>query len=316
VHRGLKLQDSYHGQLRVTPGGELLLCHRYKHVLLRLSAQDGSRLGTLGEVEPEGADVPSLDTRDARDLAVDRDGTILLYVHRRLLRFGADGRWLPTWPPKTGLAGWFSRDSDRPLYRSAPDPNEPAHTDSPCRELTEVSTKDVDAVGNRPKVLGWSSRLTMDFDGNLYVVGGGSGVDADGNRINWVLKYDRDGRQRYRVRLAAHLFDTHHAVLGADAEGYLFLTCWATARQRMLLRISPDGEESRPLWTDRDPSDRLSDENAMAVLPDGTLWIAGDRQRLRILDRDGNSRFTSDAAREFDEKFDRTFEEPPRTDEW
>ncbi len=316
VYRGLKLQDPYHGRLRVTPGGEVLVLHRYKHVLLRLSAQDGTRLGTLGEIEPAEAEAPSLDTRGARDFAVDQDGSILLYVYERLLRFDADGRWLPTWPPKSGIGGWLTRDRQRPLYSSPPDPNEAPHTDLTHRKATETPNKDMASLRNRPTVLGSTARLTIGFDGNLYVVGGDSIVAPDDDRIQWALKYDRSGRQCYRIRLAAHNFDRSFAVLGADAEGYLFLTCWASPRQRMLLRISPDGKESRPLWTDRGSSDRLDEEKALAVQPDGTLWLAGPQQRLRILDRDGNPQFTSDAARAFDQELARTFQATPRTDDW
>lgn len=295
VHRGLPLADAYHGRLQVTPSGEVLVCHPYKHVLLRLSAEDGRRLGTMGEVEPAGASAPSLDARAARDFAVDRDGTILLYVHQRLLRFDEQGRSLPTWPGRSGLAGLFDR-SPRPQYRSPPDPEEPPFADDPCRELAVETSRETASLRNRPSELGRGARITVGHDGCLYVIGGGGVTVSQEDRTYWACKYERSGRQLYRVKLPAREFGSSHASLGADEDGYLFVTCWTGRSERSLLRVSPDGKQTRSIWTDQDPGESRSDLRALAVHPRGELWIAGRDQRLRIIDRDGKPLYSSDAA--------------------
>ncbi len=205
----------------VTPAGSqaLVWCPR-SHAVQPLDMETGRLGAPIGGPEPEGADSPHLDLCSARAVLASSDGSLLVLVGERLLRWDASGRSMrpwARWPFPWGLLtlGLASRWDDRPLYGSGSDDGfQEAEIDAEhCRgrSLLEVSAPISGLIRERPTTCGVKS-IGMGHDGYLYVVG------TSGSP--WIARLDNDGECVYSVLLP---FDSYRSAPCGDQRGNAYL---------------------------------------------------------------------------------------------
>lgn len=118
LHWRTQLKGRFEGSMRVAVvGDEVWYFEMHEHEVHRFDRGDGRSLGVLGGKEPLDAKVPHLDVRGATDLVACADGTVLVLVANRLVRFQRDGTHTLTWPPLGCLWGWLFGERVKPLYR-------------------------------------------------------------------------------------------------------------------------------------------------------------------------------------------------------
>ncbi|MGO8998161.1 MAG: hypothetical protein ACLQVI_32985 [Polyangiaceae bacterium] len=261
-------------RLAVTADGHLLKWGASLHGLLKLSCADGSTVATLGGPEPEGATAHHLDMQHCDELVPDIDGTLLGFIHHRILRWAPDGTPVETWAPTKGFFGGLRREKLGPLYRSG-------------EEICAENAPRIGALKDRPTAMHTSDRTfaLMDRAGSLYITESGT-----------VQKLGHDGARAWSATLPSDAKSRP----GIDARGYLYALVKVGDRAHGVCRVSPDGNEVKLLIDGGRAGTPICEERCLAVLPDGTLWVLGNGGSARAFAPDGSARFASDEARRCD----------------
>lgn len=273
IRDGLDYDDS-DARLALDPRGRLFVWERGKHSATVLATADGSVLGKLGGKEPDGATEHHFDLDDCKQLCVDVDGTILALIGERLVRYTAEGKAAPTWPPRTGV--FAKKEKPAPLYRAGHD-------------LIDVEGPNVDEVGHHPTAIDDYTKLCVGWDGRFYM-----------EYSEWVACFDREGNRVYRVKLPVD--DDRGNRIGADAAGQLYVLTRQSGHPdvRQLVRVAPDGSRVDVIATDHRAGGVLGDEEKLAVAAGGQIVLLAYGKAVRMLGPDGRPLYVSDKSREED----------------
>ena len=144
---------------------------------------------------------------------------------------------------------------------------------------------------------GSSLCFTLGWDGLLCA------SYADRNQ-GGVMKLARSGKMTLRVPLHRRPdYESCRERPGVDGAGFIYVRVNTQRRQQEIWRISLDGKVIEPIVRDVRSGGQLdSDDRCMVVAPNGTFWILGSSQRIRIFASDGRILFASAQAREADER--------------
>ncbi len=260
--------DQREARLALAPSGEIVLWEPGVSGVELLAPADGSMAREIGGPEPEDSIVHQLDLTHATSLTIAADGTVLAIINNRLLRFRPDGGGLPTWGRKP--------EAQLPIYAID-------------REVRAVDAVLLDEAGDCPLALDGYARLSVGWDGYLYI-----------ERSEVLARYDHEGRQLYVVQLP---LDTVHGRVGADARGHAYVL-GSEGGKRRLLRVGPTGVPE-VLAIDRHDGGVLGEEDTLAVTRDGTSCLLSFDKRIRVVTPDGRVALLSDASRRSDREADR-----------
>lgn len=269
-------------------------------------ANDGQPWGQLGGMEPPGAQMHSLDFFKMSCFACDADGTFLGLFEERLVRFDPQGNGVPTWPEqKGGFSFLKKKPKPAPLWQPCAarptDTRDKNHWDAPRQRLAVGARRasgfdwmgfKLEKVGNQPIAFGWNChpRISVGYDGGLYVLG-----KADTGRDQVLARFDRQGRKIYGVTLPVD--DVEWNTRGFAAQDG---TAFVLAKQgdyRMLLRVSPDGKTIAPIAQDKAMNGPIIDgDEHLALAPDGTAFVLGRKNSLKVFAPDGRVLGMSPAA--------------------
>ncbi len=286
VRTGLKYDDD--ARLAWSPDGTLLLWSEKKHSLLKLSRGDGSTVVKLGGGEPAGATVHHLDLKDASQVCADVDGSLLVIIFDRVLRFSPDGQATTTWPPGTGI--FARKEKLRPLYSSGGASGD--DDSSPSRDRIKGEYDSENVLDGRPlSVPDHRTRFRLGWDGQLY-------MGFEDSEYGGFVRLDRDGKVLMKHRLPAN-HDIVRDQFGVDQSGQLFTRLYHKGR-RQLVRISPDGKTCQPIVDDRERGGLLADDRVMLVAPNGMIWLLDSYEVARAFGPDGSPLWLSPKALEDD----------------
>jgi hypothetical protein len=288
VRKDLKYDSE--ARLAWSPDGTLLLWSEKKHSLLKLSRADGTTVAKLGGGEPAGATVHHLDLKDAEHVCADVDGSLLVIIFDRVLRFTPDGQATTTWPPGTGI---FSRKEKlRPLYTSGAAGDD---DDSSSRDRVKGEYSSENVLDGRPlSVPDHRTRLRVGWDGHLY-------MGFEDGEYGGFARLDRDGKVVMKHRLGNRV-DIVRDQFGVDQSGQIFTRLYHDGRKQ-LVRISADGKSRQTLLDDREKGGLLADERVMLVAPNGMIWLLDSYQEARAFGPDGSPLWMSPKAIEEDAEF-------------
>lgn len=239
-----------------------------RHVVRRYARADGAALGVLGGPEPVGAKVHHLDLRGACEVVGYADGSALALVVNRVVRFDSNGTGVLTWPARTGLMSWFSKESLWPLYKGPLPADEDDDGMFVARPHAELSSDHLGA--DRPTAtMTVTTRAVAHPDGDTWFSTGAA-----------VHRYGRDGTLRWSTTLEG-CSDGLPTRPGLDAEGNLFVLTQDRKGRPVLFRLASDGKPTRLT------RDGLGHPIALAVTADRVLVFGSDVGDVRTLDRDG-----------------------------
>ncbi|MCE9579613.1 MAG: hypothetical protein K8W52_41215 [Deltaproteobacteria bacterium] len=228
----------------------------------RLAAADGADLGTIGGKQPDGATSHSLDLRQCKALVIDHDGSYLFVKHRRLVRCAPDGSGVATWPERKGFLGRAVREKLRPF----------GDDDAEGAPMA-------DALKDYPTLL-YGDHLAIGRDGRLYI--------QDCDRI---VCFDRTGKRVYATELPRN----NDWGADADARGQAYVPRGLARDTYALWRVSPEGQAA--VFVDgRRPETPIREERHLAVAPDGTAYLFGSFDVVRVFAPDGSPRYLSPDA--------------------
>ena len=255
-------------RLAIAPDGAVLLWNKVSAHAIRYSTIDGAEINTIGGPQDAGADKHCLDLRHCKDLVVDSNGTIIYLKHERVVRCAPDGTGIELWAPHKGFLGRIVKEKLHPFFDSRESGSSTDGKDYPSR--TDAS--DI--------CIGW--------DGHLYLSN------------SFVDRYDRTGKHIAH----ADLPDTNTYWGGADAQGNMYALQLLDDNTFGIKQITPDGQVS--LHVDgRKPGTPLRDDAHLVVAPDGTTYVLGNGNALRVFSASGKTQHISIASRKDDDYFAR-----------
>jgi hypothetical protein len=285
IQRGVKMKTPCE---LVMGWGELLLWNNKRHGAHRFELSTGRPMGELGGMEPEGTPVRMLDLRGAASFTLDAEGGYVVFIHNRVLRYGPDGRGVPTWPG--------ARENLGPLYRN--------HVTSCPEDYKQFYDEKLQRLANAPPFTEVKWAKDVSHQPRALTAGflkGHVGWDGCLYMLDWsdklLLRFDRAGKMMYRAQLPLDDVDFSRT-FGSDAAGNAFVLGESTGGYRSLVRVTPDGRNPVIVFKDRrigGPLDRS--EKAMAIAPDGRVWTIGQDGILHAFGRDGAVVHVSEAAR-------------------
>jgi len=277
LRRDLPLKGD-HRRLAVTSDGHLLAWARSRHSVLKLSSQNGATLATLGGKEPPGSQAHHLDLEHATDLVGHLHGTLLGFLHDRVLRWGPDGTPVQTWVHGGGLLE--RRQKWSPLFRIDADGDRSAIEPEDAPSLNDVRDRPTEMRTSYVEVLaGW--------DGSLYVY-----------RSEHLLKLGPDGAKHWCVELPK---GSDRGRPGVDAWGNVYVLRYLRDSTQGIYRISPDGSDVRLLVDGGAAGTPMAEERHFAVHPQGAIFVLAYGGAARVFAADGSARFASPKARQEDE---------------
>ncbi len=282
IRTGLSFSDS-NARLAAHPDGRILLWQEGRHSATVFDA-DGQDAGRIGERERPNSKLPGFDLHDAQELVVCADGTFLVVVCNRIIRYGADFVPLPTWP-QNGLWRSFFPETPTPLYE---------HTDETRRST--ISPDDDAAVywGNRPLIVNSDEVRALARGKGVYLVSSNSGdedvvgkVGPDGS-LFWSAKVPNVDNRRPAV----------------DGAGNVYVL--ASPGPKRELWIVPGDEGGRPVarrhlsdWRDGGP---VIDPSVVVVSAEGAIQLWDSSGQLVLVDNEGGVRMTRAAEQEVNER--------------
>ena len=265
VRSDLKYSEDHSG-ITITNDGNLFLWDSSKFSLLKLSSKDGSTIETI-KGEPSTKENPySFNLKGCGSLMCDQDGTILAVINNELVRFNEKGNRISLWGDKNseaGSGGILSGIFGEHFHKVSEDDPEWA----PCvKELhSHPSRCDSDLTKINP---GW--------DGYIYF--------SDSSTEGYVAKYDRSGKQHWKVKLEI----SADSKACTDSQGNVFVLGMKDDddRNTNLLKISPDGRQVEAVILDLLEGGSLDSETKLAIAYDGTIYAFNYYDRLKVFSPD------------------------------
>ena len=264
------------------PDGRVGVWARGEPAARLFDGESGRTMGTLGGQEPEDARSHHLDFSGFDGATPMKDGGLVALFFGRVLRYDADGNGCTTWPPRSGLFGFFSRlQRKRPLFRKRPrDPQNPT-----SRDVYGCSTKSASGPGNRPRF--FNASFTPSFvasarDGGLYLLTTFQVTQKNAR----LTRYAPSGKRLWSADLGFQTLgfgiDSPPAV---DGDGFAYVLFRDVLPQRAgVIRVSPDGEDVRRI-VDRALRDLITSK--LAAGPNGEVHVFGICKQ-NVYSRDGN----------------------------
>lgn len=276
--------------------GEVLLWNEKRHGAYRFEASSGRPLGEVGWQEPPGSPVRVLDLKRASSFTVDFDGSFVVFILNRVVRYGPDGRAVPMWAGETGGGGFLQRGEDLgPLWKygvgEVLDDIDDRFYDGKLARLAKPPRGTVQwakDLSHRPHALtAGFLKGHIGWDGFLYM------VDWSDHLL---MRYDRAGTLAYKVKLPLEDLEFSR-FFHADGAGNAYVMGETKGDRRAIARVSPDGRQvalvkERRVGGPLDPTTK-----AIAVAPDGRLWAIGERGILHAFSPQGAVIHATAAAR-------------------
>lgn len=254
------------------PDGNLFMWDKEKHSLMILSVNDGSAIRKIKGAEPTDAEPEMFNLKDADDLTVDNDGSILVLKRDKILRYSKDGMRISTWGFGEEKKGFFSK-----LFSSSEE---------------DDSSPDVNELKNHPKHIDSSTNfVTTGWDGFIYFMDSSSSDDAN------IAKYDREGNMLFNILVPIEQKLCKPCI---DSQGNIYVL--GEAKENInLLRYSVQTSKWETLLMDVKQGGTLNQTEKLAVKPDGgKIFCLNYDNGLRVFDHALNMVYISEQSKEDD----------------
>lgn len=289
---GLEFSED-HTQLALSSDEKLYMWDTDKHSVSVFSAKDGSSLGKINGRESSDAEPIPFNMKDAKSLAVDSDGTLIVLKNKYILRFTADGKRVSTWggaaePPVK--RGFFQK-----LFGG--------------EKIVEESEypPDVVELKNRPEKMDTEyTFVTLGWDGYIYFMESTSSDDAS------VAKYDREGRKIWNSVVPVSYKTSRQCI---DKNGFVYVLGKQNDKC-CLIRLDPNTMKWETLQKDISEGGNLNEVENLAVTPDGNrIYCLEYDNRMRVFDSGMNLVYISDQSKEDDSEYTAEHKKKVQNDE-
>lgn len=268
--------------ITITKDNKILLWNSQKRSLSIFSSKDGSDLpGIKGEDATEERPY-TFNLKGCPVLISDSDNTILAVINNTFVRFYDDGTRSPVWEKseKGKEPGLFSR-----LFGGNPEVKIPADDSEWAPGIKEL--------GNKPKrTAGSYIKMNPGFDGFVYML---DTCSTDGV----LAKYTREGKQLWKKVIPLNNWKCKPC---ADKNGYVYILGSTENDRKKLIRFSPDGDTIDIMLNDVLDGGLLSEEDNLAISPDGTIYALRYYEVLKVFAPDMTFKYASDRAKEEDKE--------------
>ncbi|MCE1164158.1 MAG: hypothetical protein LWX07_02005 [Bacteroidetes bacterium] len=268
--------------ITTTKDGKLLLWNKNKKSLNVYSCMDGKDLPGIKGADVSANDRYPFNLKGCTSLISDSDGTLLAVVNNAFVRFYDDGSRAPVWTmvsQKGEKPGLFSR-----LFGGGD-----TEVEIPQSEASASYLKD---TGNTPKtIVGEFTTMSIGYDGYLYMLDKSSGDGV-------LAKYTREGKQLWKALVPIGWKECKPC---ADRNGNVFVIGKNDDNNTVnLLKFSEDGKKVELVANDVVEGGILSDEELIAMSPDGTIFALRYYEVLKIIAPDMSLKYISKQAKEED----------------
>ncbi len=282
VRKGLHY-DHEHAHIELAADGNLYLWDEGKHSLLKLSSTDGSTISKLeGDKKRE-----KLNMKGCTSVTPYSDGSLLMVINNTFARFNEDGERLPLWEAKK--FGLFSSGNGDEI------PNDDGEW-APCVKDLKSSPKRVD---------GDYTFFNIGIDGYLYMLDKSS---SDGE----LAKYETTGTRVWSKNIPLTYKEGRPV---QDERGYIYIIGSNEKSNTRVIRYHTSGDSFETIITDLKEGGLLEDEEKIAVLPDGTMFVSKFYNKLKVFSPSFEMIYRSAQSKEDDELEQRTRKKKVEDDE-
>lgn len=257
------------------PDSNLYMWDENKHSLLVLSAKDGKTINKIKGSENTETESQPFNLKDAHELAIDTDGSIIVLKDDKILRYSKDGKSIASWgegeEKKSFLSKLFGGSTDDD---SSPDTNElhnkPKHIDAEYNYVT---------VGN---------------DGFTYFMDKTSSDDSS------IAKYSRDGKMLWNIVVPLEQKTSKPCI---DVNGNIYIL--GKIKENInLVKYSQQTGKWETLLKDIKEGGPLNEVEKLLVTPnaDGFYCIQYNNA-IRAFDKYLKLTYISEASKEDDEEY-------------
>ncbi len=282
VRKGLHY-DHEHSHIELAIDGNLYLWDEGKHSLLKLSSTDGS---TISKLEGDKTR-QKLNMKGCTSVIPYSDGSLLMVINNTFARFNEDGERLLLWEAKK--FGLFSAGNGDPI------PDNDGEWAPYVKELKSAPKR----------VSGDFTFFKIGIDGYLYMLDRSS---SDGE----LAKYETTGTRVWGKYIPLNSKEGRPV---QDERGYIYMIGNNDKGNTRVIRYHTSSDSFETIITDLKEGGLLEDEDKIAVLPDGTLFISKFYNRLKVFSPAIEMIYRSAQSKEDDELEQRTRKKKVEDDE-
>lgn len=299
VRTGLKYSNEDTG-ISMTDDGNLYLWDKSKFSLQELSSRDGGTLNIIKGQPATKEDPYSFNMKGCGSLLCDTDGTILALINNEIVRYNSIGKRVSLWRDKGEeakpggiLSTLLNKLSGGSGFNVVPE-EDPEWAPFLHELRSHPSRCDSDLI-----------KINLGWDGYVYF--------SDSSSGGYVAKYDRSGKQHWKVKLNM----SAESKACTDSKGNVFILGMKDDKDRNtnLLRISPDGKQIKAVILDLLEGGELEEEKELAVAPDGTIYAFNYYNRLKVFSPDFRRIYISEQSEKDDSEALRRKSEKVANDE-
>ena len=215
------------------------------------------------------------------------DGSLLMVINNVFARFNEDGERLLLWEAKK--FGLFSSGIGHDI------PNDEGEW-TPCVKEIKSAPKKVD---------GDYTFLNIGIDGYLYMLDKSS---SDGE----LAKYETTGTRVWSKYIPLNYKEGRPV---QDERGFIYIIGTNDKSNTRIIRYHTAGDSFETIITDLKEGGLLEDEDKIAVLPDGTMFVSKFYNRLKVFSPEFEMIYRSAQSKEDDELEQRRRKEKVEHDE-
>lgn len=240
--------DSYFDGIELLADEKLLLLENEKNEALIYDCKTGNPLGKMGGREPDDAKKHYFDLKRCKSLATDPNGTIVILIHNRILRYSSSGEGIPTWPEAKNIFGFKKNQKLKSIYKYKQGLRyQYRRYHPPTKYVKPHKLKDYSTVYSRSS---GDCKVQVDNEGSMYLLGPvqvmpGSRIKSGG----LITKFDKTGKIVFKTNL--NIAGLRGSQPEIDSEGYIYIILndikYNIENNGVLLRVSPDGKEVKTI---------------------------------------------------------------------
>jgi hypothetical protein len=273
IRNGLKFSHEDTG-IALANDGSLYLWDKGKHSLLKISSKDGSIISKING-KPKTKEEPyAFNMKGCCSLVSCPDDSILAFLNNEIARFDTRGNRIQLW--KGRKFGLFSSEIGNVI------PDDGGEWAPYIKD-----------IGSFPKRINSDfTKVLMGYDNYLYLLDRSS---SDGE----IAKFDMDGSKLWTKYIPLNYKDCKPCT---DSSGRVYILGRTENSNTNLLRYDPSRDNFQTLLTDVREGGVLYEENTLAVLPDGTVFIMKYYNRMKVFSNEMKLLFRSEQSKADDEE--------------
>lgn len=283
---GLKFSHEDSG-IAMTNDGNLYLWDKGKHSLLKISSKDGSTISKINGKQKTKEEPYAFNMKGCCSLVSCPDDSILAFLNNEIARFDTRGNRIQLW--KGRKFGLLSSGIGNVI------PDDGGEWAPYIKD-----------IGSFPKRINSDfTKVLKGYDNFLYLLDRSS---SDGE----TAKFDMNGSKLWAKYIPLNYKNCKPCT---DSSGRVYILGRTENSFTNLLRYDPSIDNFQTLLTDVREGGVLYEEDTLAVLPDGTVFVMKYYNRLKVFSHEMKLLFRSEQSKTDDEEIMQKKKEKIENDE-